>query len=70
VLIEIEQHADALHCLIEDDGIGFDAEACELRGGLGLRGMRERLSALGGSLRIVSTPGRGARVSFQLPVGD
>jgi signal transduction histidine kinase len=70
IRIEIAQHADALHCLIGDDGVGFDVEACVRSGGLGLRGMRERLSALGGSLRIVSTPGDGAQVRFQLPIGN
>lgn len=68
--IEVTQRADRLHCVIADDGIGFDVDACVRRGGLGLRGMRERLSSLGGSLRISSAPGGGAQVSLQLPVGS
>jgi signal transduction histidine kinase len=69
IRIEIDQDQDGLRCLIGDDGAGFEVDACVRRGGLGLRGMRERLSALGGSLHIVSAPGHGAQIRFQLPVG-
>src|SRR5205823_3637554 len=41
--IEIDQELDSLRCLISDDGVGFEVESCVRRGGLGLRGMRERL---------------------------
>jgi signal transduction histidine kinase len=39
-------------------------------GGLGLKGMRERLEAVGGSLRIISAPGNGAEIRFRLPLGS
>jgi signal transduction histidine kinase len=51
---------------IADDGQGFDAAAMK-RTGLGLVGMEERVRELGGSLAVVSSPGRGARVEFRLP---
>ena len=51
---------------IADDGQGFDAAAMK-RTGLGLVGMEERVRELGGSLSVVSSPGRGARVEFRLP---
>ncbi len=70
IRIEIDQDPDGLRCLIGDDGAGFEVDACVRRGGLGLRGMRERLSALGGSLHIVSAPGQGAEIRFQLPLGS
>ena len=69
IRIEIDQERDCLRCLIGDDGLGFAVESGVGRGGLGLRGMRERLSALGGSLHIVSAPGHGAEIRIQLPVG-
>jgi signal transduction histidine kinase len=69
IRIEIDQERDSLRCLISDDGVGFEVESCVRRGGLGLRGMRERLGALGGSLQIVSAPGQGAQISFHLPLG-
>ena len=67
--IEIDQELDSLRCLISDDGVGFEVESCVRRGGLGLRGMRERLGALGGTLHIVSAPGQGAQIRFNLPLG-
>ncbi len=69
IRIEIDQELDTLRCVISDDGVGFEVESCVRRGGLGLRGMRERLAALGGSLHIVSAPGKGAQIRFQLPLG-
>jgi two-component system NarL family sensor kinase len=56
--------------MICDDGVGFEVEPCVRNGGLGLKGMRERLGALGGSLQIVSAPGCGAEVRFRLPMGS
>ena len=50
---------------IEDDGVGFDFEAST--GGHGLHNMRERAFAVGGTLRVKSKPGAGARVRFELP---
>lgn len=69
IRIDIEQQGETLRCVISDDGVGFEVESCVRSGGLGLRGMRERLAALGGSLHIVSARGEGAQVRFQLPLG-
>jgi signal transduction histidine kinase len=53
---------------IADDGSGFDVPAavnsCR---GLGLTSMGERAELLGGSLNIISTPGKGAIVEVTLP---
>jgi signal transduction histidine kinase len=45
----------------EADGHGPD-------GGLGLRGMRERVEALGGRLAVESAPGRGTTIAVTVPV--
>jgi two-component system response regulator DesR len=56
---------------VEDDGIGFDAEAATHEPGLGLQGMIERASALGGSFSIESAPGDGSCARFEIPaLGD
>ncbi|MFZ0009987.1 MAG: sensor histidine kinase [Steroidobacteraceae bacterium] len=70
VRVEIEQRPDGLHGVIADDGVGFEVEACVRSGGLGIKGMRERLEAVGGSLRIISAPGNGAEIRFRLPLGS
>jgi signal transduction histidine kinase len=63
------RRADAtLQVIIEDDGCGFDAAAIANRRGLGLHGMRERLSLIGGILEVESAMGGGttlfARISL------
>jgi signal transduction histidine kinase len=54
---------------IEDDGSGFDPR--REFGGNGLQNMRERASALGGTMRITSKNGRGTSLRITFPVsGD
>lgn len=50
---------------ITDDGVGFDSERNNRRG-LGLIGMRERAEALGGTLRVESSPGKGTQVIVEI----
>jgi signal transduction histidine kinase len=50
---------------VEDDGRGFDPEGTEP--GAGLANLAERLRAVGGSIRIDSAVGLGARVSGHIP---
>jgi signal transduction histidine kinase len=63
-----------LCCSIRDDGAGFDtglSERAPLRKGLGLVAMRERVSAIGGTLQIESRPSHGTELSIRLPLeGD
>jgi signal transduction histidine kinase len=56
--------------MITDDGCGFIADVAAETGGLGIAGMRERATLIGGSFEIVSEPGRGTRISFQVKVGE
>lgn len=59
---------------IQDNGRGFDTATAgpdtATGGGLGLTGMRERASLLGGWVRIDSAPGQGTTVVVQLPVSE
>jgi signal transduction histidine kinase len=52
---------------ITDDGLGFDPAA--VRSAHGLTGMRDRIRAAGGELRIISEPGRGTTVEGQFAPG-
>ena len=71
VHVTVRQSPYLLNLGIEDNGIGFDT-AVQGRGprprGLGLLGMRERVSIAGGTFVIESAPGRGTRVSVRLPL--
>ena len=51
---------------VEDDGQGFEPERVEP--GTGLTNLADRLSAVGGSIRIDSSTGRGTCVAGQIPV--
>jgi signal transduction histidine kinase len=55
---------ESLTVEIADDGIGGATTA----GGSGLRGLADRLEALGGRLTISSPPGRGTTVRAEIPV--
>ena len=63
VVIHLEQDAARVRLCIGDDGRGAIA-----REGNGLAGMRERLTALGGTLTIDAPAGRGTRLRAELPL--
>ena len=56
-----------LSVVVADAGRGFDP-AVAVEPGIGLAGMYERAELLGGRLAIQSAPGRGTRVSLDLPL--
>ncbi|MBO1752373.1 sensor histidine kinase [Actinotalea sp. BY-33] len=58
--------ARTVHLEVVDDGRGFDPVAAGT--GLGLRGMRERVTAGGGDLSVESSVGDGTRVRVSLPL--
>ncbi len=68
VWLRLSAPGPGLRLSIEDDGIGFgtDPAACVGRG-FGLAGMRERATAVGGSVQLEHRPGGGARVVVEVP---
>ena len=67
VSILLVRRATTATALVEDDGHGFDDED-ELRGGMGLAGMRERIALLDGRLTIESTRGSGTSLVAEVPL--
>lgn len=72
VTLTLARRADLLSLEIVDDGKGFDPAAklgdkydavTHSTGGLGLAGIRERMSMIGGTGEIESSPGQGTRVA-------
>jgi signal transduction histidine kinase len=59
---------EVLRVRIEDEGRGFDPGAALAARSSGLNGMRERTRLAGGRLDIASEPGRGTRLSLELPL--
>lgn len=74
VSIVIKKNDGQILFSVEDDGKGFDVK--EVLGkdpgkkGLGLAAMYERTRILGGSLDIWGQKGRGARITFTVPVDE
>jgi PAS domain S-box-containing protein len=52
----------------EDDGIGFDTQIVgKDKRSLGIIGMRERATLLGGTFQLRSLPGQGTRIRIEIP---
>jgi two-component system sensor histidine kinase UhpB len=71
VKIQLQVSPTMIEAVVEDDGQGFDLEAVTQRGesarGAGLLGIQERVVALGGQFEIEAEPGRGVRLSVEIP---
>jgi signal transduction histidine kinase len=64
--VHLSEDDTSLVLTISDDGVGFDP-AHSPAGHFGLTIMRERVSALGGSIYIDTCPGEGCRITAVLP---
>ena len=72
VHIRLLEDQKSICCSIRDDGIGFDVEAVSRKVEkdtvtLGLDGMRERVSAVNGTLQVLSAPGLGTELHIGIP---
>lgn len=73
VSVIVDFSGPELRLTIEDNGCGFDADGTRAKGkprrrGLGLDGMRERLSLIGGSVEIESAGGVGTTLFIRIPL--
>src|ERR1700691_185368 len=64
VRIRVGQEVDRLLLTIQDDGRGFDVRETK---GLGLLGIQERVTRLGGKCKVHSQPGQGTILRVELP---
>jgi signal transduction histidine kinase len=72
VSVLLEYRDDFVVCIVEDDGRGFDAgkvlQANDMKR-LGLYGMQERVSLVGGKLAVESTAGVGTTIFVEISSG-
>lgn len=68
VVISVSAAHEVLEVCISDNGVGFDSrsEFNDMRG-FGLRGMKERVNILGGTLKVDSIRGNGTTLTFKIP---
>jgi signal transduction histidine kinase len=63
VSVDVARVGDALVVTISDDGVG----GADLERGSGLRGLADRVGAIGGRLELTSPPGEGTQLRAHLP---
>jgi PAS domain S-box-containing protein len=69
IRIELVQLQNSVRLTIQDWGVGFDQQ--EVTGdSFGLRGIRDRVRLLGGTVDISSTPGKGTTVAVEIPLTE
>jgi signal transduction histidine kinase len=68
VNIQMERKGETLKLVIEDDGVGIRAVTNPLRPSFGMAGMHERVSTLGGQMKVVSVKGEGTKISVTVPI--
>lgn len=67
VVVSLGCENNTLYLRVEDNGVGFLTEELDSHGH-GLMIMRERAEAIGGTLEIESTSGRGTHIEASLPI--
>ncbi|MDF2697391.1 MAG: integral rane sensor signal transduction histidine kinase, partial [Labilithrix sp.] len=65
-VVAVSRENDRVIIEVVDDGVG----GASRNGGSGLRGLTDRVEALGGKLELSSPSGRGTRVRAEIPCGD
>ena len=68
--VELRLAKETLMLNVSDDGRGFNPETLSETRMLGLAGMRERASLVGGRLEVTSSKGQGTSVRFQVQLNE
>lgn len=66
--VDAAEQGERLRVTVRDDGRGYDVEAGR-SAGVGLIGIRERISAIRGDVTVTSARGEGTQVSIDVPLG-
>ncbi|MDG5786096.1 histidine kinase [Evansella sp. AB-P1] len=74
ISVIVMKHSHMISVIIEDDGVGFNVEKVlnkdPSKYNLGLRGMQERVTLLGGTLNIESADNEGTAIMVKIPTKD
>ncbi len=69
VEVSLRKAGRSLQLEVQDNGRGISEQEINDTKSIGLLGMRERASLLGGTLRLKGTPGGGTTVTVKIPIG-
>lgn len=75
VWVKLNKSKNQIDLAIEDNGVGIKATTSDMEErspdqGLGLRGLKQRVTNLGGTLEIVPRPSRGTAFVVKLPLSE
>jgi PAS domain S-box-containing protein len=65
--VRLDVRSDRIVLRVEDRGLGFEPASASAGASSGLTGMRDRARLAGGRLTVDSAPGRGTRLTAELP---
>ena len=68
VAVHLAGGANEVRLSVRDHGVGFDAEAVQGRGGLGLISMHERVRLIRGEFLVKTKPGSGVEITVRVPL--
>lgn len=69
VWVDLSVEDDSVNLTVQDNGLGMDREKSKSNG-IGLAGLRERITIAGGRLNISSAPRRGTILAAQFPLRE
>ncbi|MEI4769581.1 sensor histidine kinase [Psychrobacillus sp. FJAT-51614] len=67
--VKVEWLKQKINIIVKDNGIGFDQNEAKEKS-FGLIGMRERVDLLDGTMKIISSPGKGTTILFSIPINE
>lgn len=67
--VKVEWLKQKINIIVKDNGAGFDPEVVKEKS-FGLIGMKERVDLLEGSMKIISSPGKGTTILFSIPLNE
>ncbi|MEX1016091.1 MAG: chemotaxis protein CheB [Phycisphaeraceae bacterium] len=71
--VRLERQGQVIRLTVEDQGVGFDPNQLDMNDDVeafGLMTIHERVTSLGGQVRIIASPGKGSRIVLEVPDPD
>jgi len=67
IRLSLARSPSGYQAILSDNGVGFVVATTEGSSHYGLKGMKERVQKLGGTLDIASAPGKGTKIEIAIP---